>query len=183
MFQQQRVAILMAAILCCVGCTNMQVRTPSASAQLAPTKGGQVAGKVVFLQRGDKVMIDARVTGLTPGLHGFHVHEKGDCSAPDASSAGAHFNPRKTDHGGTEGPERHAGDLGNLIADPSGLAVYKAELAGFTLGTGEDSIIGRALVVHGDPDDLLTQPAGNAGPRVACGLISLNPDQWFHSPQ
>jgi superoxide dismutase, Cu-Zn family len=165
-----------------VGCNNMQVRTASALARLAPTKDHQVEGTVNFLQKGDKVMIDAKITGLTPGLHGIHVHEKGDCSAPDASSAGPHFNPGKSEHGGADSAPRHGGDLGNLIADASGTANYRAEIAGISLGTGEDSIIGRSVVVHANTDDLFSQPSGNSGARVACGLISLSPDKWFHKP-
>ena len=165
------------------GCNNMQVRTPSGSAKLAPTRGSTVEGVVTFLQKGDKVMIDAKITGLTPGLHGFHIHEKGDCSAPDASSAGGHFNPHKVEHGSPGTAGKHSGDLGNLLADQTGTALYKAELGGITLGTGDDSIIGRALVVHAETDDLYSQPSGNSGPRIACGLISLNPDKWFHTPQ
>lgn len=183
MYSNRRVALLLAGACLIAGCTNMQVRTPSAVAKVAPTKNHHAEGSVTFLQRGDKVLVEARLSGLTPGLHGFHVHEKGDCSAPDGSSAGGHFNPHKGAHGGPAGTDRHVGDLGNLLADQSGLAIYKAELAGLSLGTGEDSIVGRAVVVHQNPDDLYSQPAGNAGPRVGCGLISLSPDKWFHSPQ
>jgi len=168
--------------LCCAGlcaCSSMSIRSPTASASLAPTKGNQVSGTVSFVQKGDKVLVEARVTGLSPGLHGFHVHEKGDCTAPDASSAGGHFNPRKVPHGGPEAAQHHAGDLGNLTADSNGVAMYKAEVTGISLGTGEDSIIGRAVIVHANPDDLRSQPAGNAGPRLACGLISKGKDQWF----
>ncbi len=160
-------------------CSSMALRSPTASANLGPTKGNQAAGTVTFVQHGDKVVVDARITGLAPGLHGFHIHEKGDCTAPDASSAGAHFNPHKAPHAGPDSPQRHAGDLGNLTADANGAAVYHVEISGITLGTGADSINGRAVIVHANPDDLRTQPAGNAGPRVACGLISKGKDQWF----
>jgi Cu-Zn family superoxide dismutase len=160
-------------------CSSVTLRAPTASANLGPTKGNQVAGTVTFVQRGDKVVVDARVTGLSPGLHGFHIHEKGDCTAADASSAGAHFNPRKGPHAGPDSAERHAGDLGNLTADANGVAVYRVEVGGISLGTEADSIIGRAVIVHANADDLRTQPAGNAGPRLACGLISKGKDQWF----
>ena len=168
--------------LCCAGltaCSSMSLRSPTASSSLAPTKGHQVSGTVSFVQRGDNVLVEARVTGLSPGLHGFHIHEKGDCTAADASSAGGHFNPHKAPHGGPEAAQHHAGDLGNLTADSGGIAVYKAEVTRISLGTGEDSIIGRAVIVHANPDDLRTQPAGNAGARLACGLISKGKDQWF----
>jgi superoxide dismutase, Cu-Zn family len=173
---------LLAVLACCAlvtACSSLSVRSPTATAVLAPTKGNQVAGNVKFVQRGDKVVVDARVTGLTPGLHGFHVHEKGDCTAADGTSAGAHFNPRKAPHAGPDSPERHAGDLGNLNADANGVAVYHAEVSGITLGTALDSIIGRAVIVHANADDLRTQPSGNSGARMACGLISKGQDQWF----
>jgi Cu-Zn family superoxide dismutase len=155
-------------------------RGPSATAVLAPTKGNQVTGTVHFKQRGDSVLVNVKVTGLKPnGTHGFHVHEKGDCSAADASSAGAHFNPGNMPHGGLSSEKRHAGDLGNLQADANGYAEASVEVSGITLGADANSIIGRAVIVHASPDDLATQPAGNAGARVACGLISKNPDKIF----
>jgi superoxide dismutase, Cu-Zn family len=171
-----------ALLACCAwlaACSSMSLRSPTASANLAPTKGSQAAGNVSFVQRGEKVLVEARITGLTPGLHGFHVHEKGDCTAADGMSAGAHFNPHKAPHAGPDSAQRHAGDLGNLTADASGVAVYRAEVAGISLGTGADSIVGRAVIVHANPDDLRTQPAGNAGARLACGLISKGEDRWF----
>lgn len=171
--------ILVAAAAALAGCSNMSIRSATATAALAPTKGNQASGTVNFTQKGDKVLVEARVTGLKPGLHGFHVHEKGNCTAPDASSAGAHFNPTAKPHGAPTGTARHAGDLGNLQADATGTAVYSAEVTGISLGTGADSIIGRAVIVHGSPDDLTTQPAGNAGARIACGLISKSEDKWF----
>ncbi len=183
MYLTNRVVHVVAAIVLMAGCTNMQVRTPSGTAKLAPTRDHHVEGVVNFLQKGDKVVIDAKITGLTPGLHGFHIHEKGDCSAADASSAGGHFNPHRGEHGSASGADRHGGDLGNLLADHTGTASYKTEISGITLGTGEDSIIGRAVVIHAEVDDLFSQPSGNSGARVACGLISLSPDKWFHKPQ
>lgn len=171
--------ILAAAAVAVAGCANMSLRSAAATATLAPTKGNQVSGSVNFTQKGDKVLVKARVTGLTPGLHGFHVHEKGNCTAPDGASAGAHFNPGGGPHGAPTAAARHAGDLGNLQADASGTADYSAEVTGISLGSGEDSIIGRAVIVHASPDDLATQPSGNAGARQACGLISKGEDKWF----
>jgi Cu-Zn family superoxide dismutase len=173
---------LLAVFTCCLllaACSSMSLRSPTATASLAPTKGNQAAGNVTFVQKGDKVLVDARISGLTPGLHGFHVHEKGDCTAPDAMSAGGHFNPRKAPHAGPDDAQRHAGDLGNLSANADGVAVYHAEVTGISVGTTDDSIIGRAVIVHANADDLRTQPSGNAGPRLACGLISKGKDKWF----
>ncbi len=171
--------VLVVASVLLAGCSSMSVRSPAARATLAPTKGSQVVGIVNFVQRGDDVLVEARVTGLEAGLHGFHIHEKGNCTAPDASSAGPHFNPGAMAHGGPTSTPRHAGDLGNLEADANGVAIYRAKVTGISLGTGEDSVIGRAVIVHEKADDLATQPTGNAGARLACGLISKSPDKWF----
>jgi len=161
------------------GCSSMGVRSPTAIAALAPTKGSHVSGTVNFTQKGDRVIVEAKVTGLTPGLHGFHVHEKGNCTAPDGSSAGPHFSPVPSQHGGPQAAAHHAGDLGNLTADSTGTAIAKIEVKGLSLGTGEDSIIGRSVIVHEKADDLKTQPSGASGARLACGLISKSQDKWF----
>lgn len=143
-----------------------------ASAELKPTEGSAVVGTITFTSEDGGVRVVAVVEGLVPGLHGFHVHEVGDCSAPDASSAGGHFNPHGAPHGGPEVPpgERHVGDLGNLEADANGVAKYE-RLDQLLALTGPDSIVGKAVIVHAKADDLGTQPAGDAGPRLACGVI------------
>ena len=161
------------------GCSSMGLVSPAATATLAPTKGSQVSGTVNFTQRGDRLIVEAKVTGLTPGLHGFHIHEKGNCTAPDGSSAGPHFSPVPAQHGGPDTPAHHGGDLGNLTADSTGTAIAKIEVKGLSLGTGEDSIIGRSVIVHEKADDLKTQPSGASGARLACGLISKSKDKWF----
>ena len=164
----------------CSTMSKMFTRNPSATAVLAPTKGNAASGTVNFTQKGEVVLVEAKISGLPAnGTHGFHVHEKGNCSAADASSAGAHFNPSGSKHGGPVGAVRHGGDLGNLRADANGFAQASIEVTGITLGTDPKSIIGRAVIVHGGPDDLKSQPAGNSGARVACGLISKNPDKVF----
>ncbi|MBA2351895.1 MAG: superoxide dismutase family protein [Burkholderiales bacterium] len=145
----------------------------SAVAFLQPTQGNQANGAVTFSQSGNTVFAEAKVAGLTPGSHGFHIHEKGDCSAPDATSAGGHFNPDGAPHGAPQSAKRHAGDLGNLTADKSGEATLKIRVPGVTLADGPNSIKGKGVIVHAMPDDLTSQPAGNAGPRIACGVISL----------
>jgi Cu-Zn family superoxide dismutase len=173
-----RSIILLAAAVVTAGCSGMTLRSPTAVATLVPTKGSQVGGTVNFTQKGETVIVEAKITGLTPGQHGFHIHEKGNCTAPDGSSAGPHFNPGGTAHGGLEAP-RHGGDLGNLTADSTGTANYRAQVHGISLGTGADSIIGRAVIVHEKPDDLKTQPSGNSGARLGCGLISKSADKWL----
>jgi len=141
-----------------------------AVAPLAPTKGNDVVGTVTFTKVEGGVRVVAELTGLKPGEHGFHIHEKGDCSAPDGTSAGGHFNPGKHPHAGPDAAERHAGDLGNITANATGQAHYERVDKELKL-TGDDSIIGRSVIVHEKVDDLKTQPTGNAGARVACGVI------------
>ena len=145
-------------------------RAEKAVAKLAPTKGNDVVGTVTFTKVEGGVRVVAELTGLKPGEHGFHIHEKGDCTAPDGTSAGGHFNPGKHPHAGPDAAERHAGDLGNITADAAGKAHYERVDKELKL-TGDDSIIGRSVIVHEKVDDLKTQPTGNAGARVACGVI------------
>lgn len=143
-----------------------------ALAQLQPTKGSEVHGTVTFSRAPGGVRVVARIEGLTPGLHGFHIHEYGDCSAPDGSAAGSHFNPGGSPHAGPADAARHAGDLGNVEADATGVASldYVDAMASFE---GEASILGRGVIVHASPDDLKTQPTGNAGGRLACAVIGV----------
>jgi Cu-Zn family superoxide dismutase len=139
---------------------------------LHPTAGNKVTGTVTFQKYGENIRVLADVSGLTPGKHGFHIHEFGDCSAADGTSAGGHFNPDGTRHGGPAVAERHVGDLGNLEADTVGNAHYEwtDSLIKFS---GPHSIIGRAVIVHAGKDDLASQPTGAAGGRVACGVIGF----------
>ena len=158
------------AVLLLAGCQLFSSAPRHAAASLSPTRGSSVAGEVTFDQVGDRVRVDARVTGLPPNReYGFHIHEVGDCSAPDASSAKSHFNPYGKPHG--LGPERHAGDLPALKADAQGRAHLVVDLDIITLGKGPAGVVGRSVVVHARPDDYRTQPTGNTGARVACGVI------------
>jgi Cu-Zn family superoxide dismutase len=143
----------------------------TATATIAPTAGNTAKGTVTFTQKGDKVTVTAQLSGLAPGGHGFHVHEKGDCSAPDATSAGGHFNPGGKPHGAPDAAEHHAGDLPMLQADASGNASVSIDVTGLTIGGGATDIVGKSVVVHKDVDDYKTQPAGNSGARIACGVI------------
>ena len=146
----------------------------SAVARLEPTKGNATAGTVTFTQKGDKVSVEAKVSGLTPGGHGFHIHEKGDCSSGDGMSAGGHFNPTAKPHGNPSVPDHHTGDMPMLVADASGNASLSIELGAMTVGSGATDVIGKAVIVHKDADDYTTQPTGNSGARLACGLIAKN---------
>ena len=154
------------------GCASVGDSSPRAEARLAPTAGNNVSGTVSFAQVGDKVRIIAEITGLTPGAHGFHVHDKGDCSAPDATSAGGHFNPAAKPHGHPDHAEHHAGDLPQLLADAAGVARLTAYSNAISISGGAGGIIGRSVVVHAAADDFKSQPAGNSGARVACGVIA-----------
>ena len=142
-----------------------------AVAVLHPTQGNNVSGTITFTEVADGVQVHAEVTGLTPGKHGFHVHEFGDCTAADASSAGAHFNPTKQPHAAPDATARHVGDMGNIETDTSGAAKLDYLDHNMSLANDERSIIGRSVVVHAKADDLKSQPAGDSGARVACGVI------------
>jgi Cu-Zn family superoxide dismutase len=144
---------------------------PTAIAKLDPTRGNATAGTVQFVERGGKVHVTATVTGLAPNReHGFHVHEKGDCSSGDGMSAAGHFNPDGKAHG-PQNAAHHAGDMPSLTADANGNAKAEFVLEGVTVSSGPASIVGRGLIVHKDPDDYKTQPTGNAGARLACAVI------------
>jgi superoxide dismutase, Cu-Zn family len=162
--------ILFITMFCAMACFAQAQEVTKAAAQLESKSGSQVTGTVTFTKVGDDVQVVADIQNLKPGKHGFHIHEKGDCSAADAASAGAHFNPTQKHHGGPMTPDHHSGDLGNLEADASGKAHldWKGKLS----LSGTDSIIGKSIVVHEKEDDLKTDPSGNSGARIACGAIT-----------
>jgi len=143
-----------------------------AVAVVFPAKDKTVKGTITFVQTEKGVKVVAHLEGLAPGKHGFHVHEFGDCSAPDFMSAGGHFNPTQMSHGAPTDEARHSGDLGNLVADDKGMATLEWVDPMMQL-SGPNSIIGRAVIVHTKEDDLKTQPTGNAGAREGCGVIGI----------
>lgn len=148
-----------------------------ASATLAATQGNQAAGQLTLnVEDGGAVRVTGTLHGLEAGsVHGIHIHETGDCSAPDASSAGAHFNPGGAPHGDPAGPAHHAGDMPNITADAQGDAMVDLRVSGLELGSGgANDAIGKALVVHEKADDYQTQPSGDSGSRIACGVIEAN---------
>jgi Cu-Zn family superoxide dismutase len=152
------------------GTTEQTEKVTRAVATLNPTEGNDVHGTVHFEQTANGVRVTAEVTGLPPNTsHGFHIHEKGDCSAPDATSAGGHYAPKGNPHGLPPNPKRHAGDMGNITADAQGKATMDATFDNFSL-TGDSPVMGRAVIVHQNKDQG-TQPTGDAGARVACGVI------------
>ena len=162
---------LIATTAVLAGCASM-AGGPSATAALSPTAGNATAGTVQFAQHGDRVKVSGEIRGLRPNAeHGFHVHETGDCSAPDGTSAGGHYNPSSRPHGRHGAGAHHVGDLPSLRADASGVARFSFESASISVGAGAGDISGRGLIVHRDPDDYTTQPTGNAGARLACAVI------------
>lgn len=146
----------------------------SAHAVLASASSSHVQGRLAFVRADQGVHVTGRISGLQPdSTHGFHIHENGDCSAPDATSAGGHFNPAQQPHGDAREGPHHAGDIPNQQADASGVATVDVVVKGIQLGTGSDAdALGRAVIVHADPDDYASQPSGNAGARIACGVIT-----------
>jgi Cu-Zn family superoxide dismutase len=181
-----RVTVLLAfaSTVLLAGCATDHQRTTTspaaadssrgAHAVLAPASGSNVSGTLSFVGTGDGVRITGRIAGLEPGsIHGFHIHENGNCSAPDASSAGGHFNPMQQPHGHPAGEPRHAGDLPNQQANAEGVAMVDVLAHDVELGTGGNTdIVGRAIVVHAKPDDYTSQPSGDSGARIACGVIT-----------
>ena len=158
------------AVAALAGCAAFQ--GPKATATLAPTTGNSASGTVRFEQTGKNVLVTGEVRGLKPNAeHGFHVHEKGDCSSGDGMSTGGHFNPDAKPHGQHSQGMHHAGDLPSLKANASGVATFSFETSTITLGSGSTDVMGKGLIVHRDPDDYKTQPTGNAGPRLACAVI------------
>ena len=158
------------AISVLAACASAPSEPLRATAQLQPTKGSKTFGEATFEQAGDKVRVLVNVQGLKPGqAHGFHIHEVGDCSSGDGMSTKGHFNPFGKPH--ARPGSGHAGDLPALTADKAGRAKLDVEIEGIAVAAGAASIVGRGLIVHADPDDYSTQPTGNAGARIACGVI------------
>jgi Cu-Zn family superoxide dismutase len=145
---------------------------PAAAAATQPS-WGKPAGAITFTQDDGKVRITGEITGLPPGKHAIHIHEKGDMSAPDLMSTGAHYNPDKHLHGGPTTSPVHAGDLGNLTADSSGKATMDLTVDNITVGGAKNDILGKAVIIHAKEDDFKSQPSGNAGARIAGGVIKM----------
>jgi superoxide dismutase, Cu-Zn family len=144
----------------------------TATVTLQSAEGKNVSGSLVFTQEGDKVHVVANLAGVSPaGLHGIHLHEKGDCSAPDFSSAGGHFNPANAPHGCPGDDIRHAGDFGNIEIHPDGTGALDITTDLITLDDGPKSALGKAVILHEGQDDCTTQPSGNSGARIACGVV------------
>lgn len=145
----------------------------AATATIESRSNSTATGTASFEQAGDKLKIVVEVSGATPGQHGLHIHMKGDCSAPDAKSAGDHFNPdSKMEHGAPDKPMHHGGDFGNLTVGEDGKGKLELETADLTVSGTTNGVLGRAIVLHEKPDDTVTQPSGNSGARIGCGVIT-----------
>ena len=188
-----RHTIILAAAIFTIATTNLQAQNQKKGEETGksamklmtaggPTKavvvlhatksGGEAGGKVTFTKVEGGIKVQGEISGLTPGEHGFHIHEFGDVSSPDAMSAGGHFNPSKSEHGAPTAEKRHAGDLGNITASAKGVAKIDFIEPHMSF-LGSSSIIGHSVIVHDKADDLKTQPTGNAGARVAAGVIGV----------
>ncbi|WP_342316544.1 superoxide dismutase family protein [Lysobacter sp. FW306-1B-D06B] len=152
-----------------------QSTAKAATVNLASASGSLVSGKLSIVPMGDGVHLTGEIGGFSPGsTHAIHIHEKGDCSAVDASSAGGHFNPSAQPHGKVGSGAHHGGDMDNIVANAEGVAQVNAHAQGVTLGGGAtNDVAGKAVIVHASPDDYRTQPTGNAGGRIACGVITV----------
>ena len=161
-----------AAVVLLSACQSTPMEPLRATAQLQPTKSSKTFGEATFEEMDGKVHVVIYVQGLKPGQeHGLHIHEVGDCSSGDGMSTKGHFNPYGKPHANHASAERHAGDLPSLRAGKDGRAKVDAMIDIITVGPGPASVVGRGLIVHADPDDFKTKPTGNAGARIACGVI------------
>ena len=149
----------------------------TAVAQLMPRADmPDVGGSVTFTEIEGGVRINAEIHGAAAGTHGFHLHEIGDCSAEDFTSSGGHFNPSETPHGAPTDDERHAGDFGNLEVGDDGMGALQVASTLLAVNDGENGVVGRAVILHEGEDDLVSQPTGAAGGRIACGVVELMED-------
>jgi superoxide dismutase, Cu-Zn family len=167
----KKFAVLTVSILMLTACASMM--RPTASTTLMPTSGSTAQGTVRFVQLADgAVEVNVNLTGVPPGVHGFHVHDKGDCG-DNGNAAGGHFNPNATTHGAPSVDPHHAGDFGNVTADRNGMVKTFFTTRSVTVEAGTSSAVGHAVILHANPDDLQTQPTGNAGGRIACGVVGM----------
>jgi Cu-Zn family superoxide dismutase len=172
--KQQLSIMLLGFALCAAGCSLKPVAAgPAAMATLSPISGSSANGTAHFMQLADgSVEVKVDISGSTPGIHGFHVHDKGDCG-DNGNAAGPHFNPAGTAHGSPTVMPHHAGDFGNLTFDASGSVHTTFITRSITVAAGVDTVVGHAIILHENADDLTSQPAGNAGKRIACGVATL----------
>lgn len=173
--------VSISAILLLAACATGKKELPMAVTVLTPLGESTANGRVHFQELADgRVEVKVDLSNVPPGVHGFHIHEHGACH-DTGNAAGGHFNPGGTPHAGPERPIRHAGDFGNVIADPKGEVHASLVTDGITVSPGPNSVVGRAVILHAKPDDFVTQPTGNAGARIACGVIQTMKASEMHS--
>ena len=174
--------LLICISLALVGCERIHqqtdvILTPStirAIAIIGPVGESGVTGTATFTQNGDQITLTIEIQNVSPGLHAVHIHERGDCSAPDAKSAGGHWNPTDVAHGKWGVGEFHLGDIGNITVGEDGIGSIALTTDLWEIGTGSDiDVVGKGMIVHADADDFVSQPSGNAGARIGCGVIML----------
>ena len=145
-----------------------------AIAIIGSASGSNLTGIAVFTQNGDTITLTIEIENASPGIHAVHIHEKGDCSAPDATSAGGHWNPTNVAHGTWGEGEFHLGDIGNIAVGEDGTGKIELTTNLWEMGTGSNlDIVGKGIIVHAGIDDFISQPSGNAGARIGCGAIEL----------
>jgi len=158
-----------------IGCKTNSKSSDSKNLNLVfeSKSNSKVTGTATFTEKNGKVTFVAKITGLQPGIHAIHIHEKSDCSAADGSSAGGHWNPTFKKHGKWGVDEYHKGDIGNFTADEKGNGTITLTTGEWCIGCADATkdILGKGLIVHQGADDFISQPAGNAGARVACSAI------------
>lgn len=155
--------------------TSELITALMATATIGETNESGLTGKAVFTQNGDNIKFVISLANASPGEHAVHIHETGDCSAPDGKSAGGHWNPTGVAHGKWGEGEFHLGDIGNLTANAQGMGKLELTTNLWEMNTGSDiDFVGKAIIVHADADDFVSQPSGNAGPRIGCGVIKMD---------
>lgn len=162
-----------------LACASGKQSGPTAMATLAPTTGQTATGTVHFQDVADGTQVVVDLTNVPPGVHGFHIHEGASC-ADDAKAAGGHFNPNNMPHADPQAASHHAGDFGNVTADDKGEVHLTFVTHSVSVAAGTTSVIGHAVVLHANADDLTTQPAGNAGARIACGVVTAMAGSMQH---
>jgi Cu-Zn family superoxide dismutase len=165
------ILVIVAVIIGCKTANSNDVK--KLALNFEPKSNSSVAGTATFTEKKGKVTFEAKLTGLKPGVHAIHIHEKSDCSAADGSSAGGHWNPTFKKHGKWGEGEYHKGDIGNFTADENGNGTITLTTEEWCIGCGDPAkdILGKGLIVHQGADDFVTQPTGNSGERVACSAI------------
>ena len=172
--------LLVCVSITLVSCDMIQeILTPvppsqQAIAVIGSASGSELTGTAMFTQSGDTITLTIGIYNVSPGLHAVHIHEKGDCSSPDGTSAGGHWNPTNVAHGKWGEGEFHLGDIGNITVGEDGTGTIELTTDLWEMGTGSDlDIVGKGIIVHAGADDFTSQPSGAAGARIGCGAIAL----------